>query len=70
MSWIQIGVLLLQVFNWVSNQIDKSQIKEETRRKLILEQRKALDNVLRLGDNIEQEIENMTLEEKRRRLME
>lgn len=35
-----------------------------------MEQRKALDNVLLLGDNIEQEIENMTLEEKRRRLME
>ncbi len=70
MSWIQIGILLLQVFNWVSNQIDKSQIKEETRRKLILEHRKALDNALLLGDNIEQEIENMTLEEKRRRLME
>lgn len=70
MSWIQIGVLLLQVFNWVSNQIDKTTIKEETRRKLLMEQRKALDNVLLLGDNIEQEIENMTLEEKRRRLME
>lgn len=69
MSYIQLALLALKIFGWLTDQIDESKIRSDERRRIREEGRRALDKVLAIGKQVEDEAAAKDLDEMKRDLM-